>query len=87
MAVLEVPSDIDEEDFVFLTRYLELMKDAFVSKPKQKNITLGPALWSVLDTDIPVIVARYAENKDGKDYVLIQGSSAEIPLDEIRYES
>lgn len=90
MAVLHIPDIFSEQDFEFLRRYIDLMKEAFItSHPNDKGnhstVKTGPAVWTTQGVDHPITVTDYAGEKDGRKYVKVENSFTAIPLDEVKY--
>ena len=49
------------------------------------NFKVGEALWHGGESDEQVVVEKYLGERDGRQYVKIEGSDTGIPLDEIVY--
>lgn len=93
IAFLEVPAHSSADDFRFMLKYLELMKDAWVGHPDLRasartapKIRFGAATWNGPETDQPVTVVGYWGELDGRYYVEIEGSNTGVPFDEITYD-
>lgn len=93
IAFLEVPAHSSADDFRFMLKYLELMKDAWVGHPDLRasartapKIRFGAATWKGPETDQPVTVVGYWGELDGRYYVEIEGSNTGVPFDEITYD-
>lgn len=81
-----------------IMRSLQKAKPVEPSGPKPKEepetasnqppeVTRGPAIWKTSEHDQPVVVTGYLGERNGRQYVSIEGTDTGIPLDEISYES
>ncbi len=93
IAFLEVPAHSSTDDFNFMLKSLELVKDAWGGQPDLRDsartapkIRFGQAMWHGQETDSQVTVVGYWGELDGRHYVEIEGSKTGVPFDEIEYD-
>ena len=96
LATLQTPATIDEEDYEFIRKYLEIFKDAIITKksalqkslpqiPEVPNVQTGSAIWHTKEHDLPVVVTGYLGEQEGRHYASTEGSTSGVPVDEIQY--